>query len=142
MKKSLLSSNFAPRIMRRAPPPTYSRSRGGVLTGKKQILAAALAAAGLVVSACGTTGGESAPPPGGASKGCNLEFAFMGPLTGDYANLGINAVNGAKLALDEYNKQNADCQVALKEFDSQGDPEKATPLASEIVNDQKILGLA
>ena len=112
------------------------------MTGKKHILAAALAAAGLVLSACGTTGGESAQPQAGASKACNLEFAFMGPLTGDYANLGINAVNGAKLALDEYNKQNADCQVALKEFDSQGDPEKATPLASEIVNDQKILGLA
>jgi branched-chain amino acid transport system substrate-binding protein len=95
-----------------------------------------------VLSACGTTGGESAQPEAGASKACNLEFAFMGPLTGDYANLGINAVNGAKLALDEYNKQNADCKVALKEFDSQGDPEKATPLASEIVNDQKILGLA
>jgi branched-chain amino acid transport system substrate-binding protein len=111
------------------------------LTNKKPIWAAALAAAGLVLSACGTTGGESAQPEAGASKACNLEFAFMGPLTGDYANLGINAVNGAKLALDEYNKQNADCQVVLREFDSQGDPEKATPLASEIVNDQKILGL-
>jgi branched-chain amino acid transport system substrate-binding protein len=111
------------------------------LTSKKPIWAAALAAAGLVLSACGTTGGESAQPEAGASKACNLEFAFMGPLTGDYANLGINAVNGAKLALDEYNKQNADCKVVLREFDSQGDPEKATPLASQIVNDQKILGL-
>jgi branched-chain amino acid transport system substrate-binding protein len=111
------------------------------LTSNKPIWAAALAAAGLVLSACGTTGGESAQPEAGASKACNLEFAFMGPLTGDYANLGINAVNGAKLALDEYNKQNADCKVVLREFDSQGDPEKATPLASQIVNDQKILGL-
>ena len=111
------------------------------MTSKKPIWAAALAAAGLVLSACGTTGGESAQPEAGASKACNLEFAFMGPLTGDYANLGINAVNGAKLALDEYNKQNADCKVVLREFDSQGDPEKATPLASQIVNDQKILGL-
>ena len=112
------------------------------MTSKKPIWAAALAAAGLVLSACGTTGGgESAQPEAGASKACNLEFAFMGPLTGDYANLGINAVNGAKLALDEYNKQNADCQVVLREFDSQGDPEKATPLASEMVNDQKIVGL-
>jgi branched-chain amino acid transport system substrate-binding protein len=111
------------------------------LTTKKPMWAAALAAAGLVLSACGTTGGESAQPEAGTSKACNLEFAFMGPLTGDYANLGINAVNGAKLALDEYNKQNADCKVVLREFDSQGDPEKATPLASEIVNDQKILGL-
>ncbi|HWH98953.1 MAG TPA: hypothetical protein VNT27_01375, partial [Propionibacteriaceae bacterium] len=65
------------------------------MTSKKPIWAAALAAAGLVLSACGTTGGgESAQPEAGASKACNLEFAFMGPLTGDYANLGINAVNG------------------------------------------------
>ena len=45
------------------------------------------------------------------------------------------------LQLDEYNKQNPDCKVVLKEFDSQGDPEKATPIASQIVNDQKILGV-
>jgi branched-chain amino acid transport system substrate-binding protein len=108
---------------------------------KLVIAGATLLAASMVMSACGTTGGGEAQPEAGASKACNLEFAFIGPLTGDAANLGINAVNGSKLALDEYNKQNADCQAVLREFDSQGDPEKATPIASQIVNDQKILGV-
>ncbi len=51
-------------------------------------------------------------------------------------------VGGIKLALDEYNKaKHADCKVGLKVFDSQGDPEKATPLATQIVGDDSIVGL-
>jgi branched-chain amino acid transport system substrate-binding protein len=112
------------------------------LTSKKPIWAAALAAAGLVLSACGTTGGgESAQPEAGASKACDLQFGFIGPLTGGAANLGLNAIWGVRLAVDDYNKQNPDCKVVLKEFDSQGDPEKATPIASQVVNDQNILGV-
>ena len=101
----------------------------------------ALASAALVLSACGTTGGEPTAPAAEGSQVCDLQIAFIGPQTGDYANLGLNIVRGAQLALDKYNKANADCQVKLTEFDSQGDPEKATPIASQVVNDAKIIGV-
>ncbi len=102
---------------------------------------AVAAAAALVLSACGTT--EDAAENGGddAAAACDLKIAYMGPLTGDYANLGLNMVGGVKLALEEYNADNPDCKVTLQEFDSQGDPEKATPLATSIVQDAKIIGL-
>jgi branched-chain amino acid transport system substrate-binding protein len=50
-------------------------------------------------------------------------------------------VGGIKLALDDYNKKNPDCTIGLKVFDSQGDPDKATPLATEIVGDDSFVGL-
>ena len=54
---------------------------------------------------------------------------------------GLNESRGADLALDKYNKENADCQVKFTKFDSQGDPEKATPLATQIVNNAKVVGV-
>lgn len=104
-------------------------------------LGAIATAAALVLSACGST--EDTPAATGDDTAvCDLKIAYMGPLTGDYANLGLNMVGGIKLALEEYNEANADCPVTLQEFDSQGDPTLATPLATEIVQDDKIVGLA
>jgi branched-chain amino acid transport system substrate-binding protein len=108
-------------------------------------VAAAAAAAGLTLAACGTTDdsdsdtGDTASGDGGAS--CDVKLAFLGPTTGDYANLGLNIVNGAKLAMEEFAAENPDCKVELEEFDSQGDPEKATPLADQIVNDDAFVGV-
>lgn len=101
--------------------------------------AAAVLAAGLALSACGTT--EDTQNAGEGGEACDLKIAYLGPLTGDYANLGINIVNGAKLALEEYNADHEDCKVTLQQFDSQGDPEKATPLATQIINDEKVIGV-
>jgi len=50
-------------------------------------------------------------------------------------------VNGIKLALQEHNDKNADCKVELKTFDSQGSPDKAPALATQIINDDSIFGL-
>ena len=105
-------------------------------------LAAVAAVSALALSACGTTKDSSSTGGDSSAKAaCDLEIGYMGPLTGDYANLGLNMVGGVKLALDEYNKAHSDCKVTLKEFDSQGDPEKATPLATSIVQDAKLIGL-
>jgi branched-chain amino acid transport system substrate-binding protein len=104
---------------------------------------AAVAAAGLALTACGTT--SSSSNTAGSSSGSNctagLKLAFLGATTGDYGALGLNMVGGIKLALDEYNKQHTDCTVGFKEYDSQGDPDKATPLATQIVGDDSIVGL-
>lgn len=105
----------------------------------KKSLRAAFALAGvaaLTLSACGSSSS------GGSASGCgNYNIAFLGALTGDAGALGVNMVDGVKLALKEYNDAHSDCTVGLKEFDSQGDPAKATPLATEIVKDDSIVGL-
>jgi len=104
---------------------------------------AALAAAGLALTACGTTDSSSSTASDSGNSDCTAgqKIAFLGATTGPYGALGLNMVGGIKLALDEYNKKHTDCTVALREFDSQGDPTKATPLATKIVGDSSIVGL-
>ncbi len=116
-----------------------------IRTPRSWRLAAAALAAGLALSACGTTddnktsSGDSTGDASSCTKGQQL--AFLGATTGDAGALGLNMVGGIKLALDEYNKEHADCTVDLKVFDSQGDGTKATPLATQIVGDSTIVGL-
>ncbi|RZU77117.1 branched-chain amino acid transport system substrate-binding protein [Micromonospora kangleipakensis] len=89
-------------------------------------------------AACKADSGNEA---GGGKAACDLKIGFFGPLTGDAAGLGIHMRNGAKLAIDQYNKDNADCKVNLAEYDSQGDPAKAAPLAQQAVSDSKVVGI-
>ena len=100
---------------------------------------AVLAAAGLALTACGSSNSSSTAGSGGSCGHYNL--AFLGATTGDAGALGQNMVGGIKLALSEYNKAHSDCTVGLKVSDSQGDPAKATPLATKIVQDSSIIGL-
>jgi branched-chain amino acid transport system substrate-binding protein len=108
----------------------------------KQSLARAIggvAMAGLLVgsAACAKNNNDDAA----SSSKCGNKIAFFGALTGGNAQLGINIRDGAKLAVDQYNKANADCTVALVEKDSAGDPAQASGLATSVVQDTKILGV-
>ena len=111
---------------------------------KTSRLLALVAASGLALSACGSTTDKT---PSGGSGGsdksayCGKNLAFMGALTGDAGALGQNMVGGIELALKEWNDKNADCQITLKKFDSQGSPDTAPGLATQIVNDDSIFGL-
>ncbi|WP_308784574.1 hypothetical protein [Phytohabitans houttuyneae] len=86
-----------------------------------------IAIAALVFGGAACQAGEDDGEDGGGNAACGQKIAFFGPLTGDAAGLGIHIRNGAKLAIDQYNKENADCTAELAEFDSQGDPAKALP---------------
>ncbi len=110
----------------------------------KRIVRAAALMLGLtlVVAACGsdkksdttdTTGGGAAPK--------EYSLAFVGPLTGDAANLGIYIRDGAKVAVDEFNKANPGIKITLKEFDTQGDPAQAPTVLDKYINDDSILGI-
>lgn len=116
-----------------------------IRSSKRWKALAVTAVAGLALSACGTTddGGSdsSSGSDSSASPLCGKSLAFLGALTGDAGALGQNMVGGIQLALDEYNKDNADCKVELKTFDSQGSPDTAPGLATQIVNDEDIFGL-
>jgi branched-chain amino acid transport system substrate-binding protein len=109
-------------------------------------IVALLAVLVLVLAACGddddnTASGGSGGGNGGGSKQ-TVTLGFVGALTGDAANLGINIRNGAKTAIDEYNKSaDAKYNIVLKEFDTAGDPAQATTVKDQFINDEKVIGL-
>ena len=104
---------------------------------------AVAAVAGLVLSACGTTedsGSDSGNGSGDSGAACDLKLAFFGPETGPAAGLGKPIIQGAKLAVDQYN-EDADCEVKLVNYDSQGSPDEAPSLATEVAGDESIIGV-
>jgi branched-chain amino acid transport system substrate-binding protein len=86
---------------------------------------------------------KAADPAGDGKATCapGTTIAFAGALTGPNAALGINIIDGVKLALDQHNKANPGCKIELKQFDTEGDPQKATQVIPQIVNDKSIIGL-
>lgn len=107
-------------------------------------LALALTAT-LVMTACGdddedtattdTTAGDS----GGEKK--KIGLAFVGPLTGDYANLGINTRNGMRVAIEEANEASEKYEYVLKEYDTQGDPAQAPTQADKYIPDEEVIAI-
>lgn len=83
-----------------------------------------------------------ADPAGDGKATCApVSIAMAGALNGPDAALGINIKNGVQLALDKHNAANPGCQIELKTFDTEGDPQKATAIAPQIVDDASIVGL-
>lgn len=82
-----------------------------------------------------------APIPTGVTCAAGTKLGFLGALSGDNGALGTNMVNGAQVAIDEWNAANPDCQLSIATQDSQGDPAQATPLADTIIGDASIVGL-
>ena len=87
-------------------------------------------------------GAIPADPAGDGKATCEpVKIAMAGALNGPDAALGINIKNGVQLALDKHNAANPGCQIELRTFDTEGDPQKATAIAPQIVDDQSIVGL-
>ena len=82
-------------------------------------------------------------PAGNGKATCpaGTAIAMAGPLTGSNAALGINIIDGAQLAISQFNMANPGCQITIKQFDTEGDPQKATQVAPQIVGDATIIGL-
>jgi branched-chain amino acid transport system substrate-binding protein len=94
-----------------------------------------------LLSACGKDSTTKQPTTGAQQSGeKTYAIAFVGPLTGDNANLGVNIRNGAKVAVQEADKVGG-AKIELREFDTQGDPAQATTLKERFVNDPSILGV-
>ncbi|MDT5094538.1 MAG: branched-chain amino acid transport system substrate-binding protein [Mycobacterium sp.] len=88
------------------------------------------------------TGATAADPAGDGKATCQpVALAMAGALTGPDSALGINIINGVKLAVDKHNSANPGCQVQLKSFDTEGLPDKASGIAPQIVSDPSIVGL-
>ncbi|WGX94613.1 branched-chain amino acid ABC transporter substrate-binding protein [Nocardioides sp. L-11A] len=103
---------------------------------------AAALALGLSLTACGTTDDKDSGSSGGGGgdAACDLKLAFFGPETGPAAGLGKPIIQGAQLAVDQYN-EDADCEVELVKYDSQGSPDEAPSLATEVAGDESIIGV-
>ena len=87
-------------------------------------------------------GAVAADPAGDGKATCEpVAIAMAGALNGPDAALGINIKNGVQLAIDMHNAANPGCQIELKTFDTEGDPQKATAIAPQIVDDAAIIGL-
>lgn len=106
-------------------------------------LLALLAASALLLGACG--GNDDTDTPTATETGDDkkdlkpAKLAFVGPLTGDAASLGINIRNGIKVAMEEAKKDGLD--IELVEFDTQGDPAQAPTVKDKYINDEEIIGV-
>lgn len=101
---------------------------------KKIALLAMLMAVALVATAC--------PADEGVTTGDKpqVKIAFMGPLTGSVANLGIPARNGAQLAIDQANAGgDLDVEIVFEDHDTEGDPAKATTLKDQVIPDEDVI---
>lgn len=102
---------------------------------------ALFAVAALALGGCGDDDDDNAGGTGGGGQKKTVKIAFVGPLTGDAANLGINIRNGAKVAVEEAKEDGGDITVELVEFDTQGDPAQATTVKDRYINDPTIIGI-
>ncbi|MEY2398160.1 MAG: branched-chain amino acid transport system substrate-binding protein [Actinomycetota bacterium] len=102
---------------------------------------AVVLALSLVAAACGKDNKKDNASGGNNSSAKSYSIAFVGPKTGDSANLGINILDGAKLAVQQFNAKNKDIKITLKEFDTQGLPEQAPGQLAQYKDDASILGL-
>lgn len=100
-------------------------------------LGAVVLTLGLSMTACGTTEDSDG---GSDAAACDLKLAFFGPETGPAAGLGKPIIQGAQLAVNQYN-EDADCDVKLEIRDSQGSPDEAPSLATEVAGDETIIGV-
>ncbi|MGY4654446.1 branched-chain amino acid ABC transporter substrate-binding protein [Mycobacterium sp. URHB0021] len=88
------------------------------------------------------TGAAPADPAGDGKANCPpVSIAVATSVSGPEAALGANVKNGVQLAVDKHNAANPGCQVQLKSFDTENDPQKATEVAPQIVDDASILGV-
>ncbi|GDY31098.1 branched chain amino acid ABC transporter substrate-binding protein [Gandjariella thermophila] len=85
---------------------------------------------------------NAASPAGSGNATCSgVTIAYAGAETGPNAQLGINILNGVQLAINEHNQANKNCQVALKKFDTEGDPGKAPGVVTQLVSESDIIGV-
>ncbi len=86
--------------------------------------------------------GNAAKAAGAGGATCSgVSIGMAGALTGANAALGLNILYGANVAIEEHNAANPNCQVEIKQFDTEGDPQKATQVAPQIVGDANVIGL-
>jgi len=105
----------------------------------------------LALTACSkssSSGGGAAPQPPKCGSGAGvgkpdngtIKIGFQGPLSGDNQQLGINARDGMKVAIDEANKNNAlTYKLELVESDDMGSPDQGPTAAQKLIDDPGVV---
>ena len=102
---------------------------------------AGLGALALALTVTATACGSTEDTGNAAGGDCEGKIGIMGALSGANASIVLPSVDGAKLALEQWSAENEDCNIELVEFDTEGDPAKATPVATKMATDDTFLGV-
>src|SRR6187551_1159386 len=103
---------FPPQGCRGGQP--HETDGGSMIRSSKTWQAVALTAvAGLALSACGTTDTDDGDASG---EDCNFKIGVMGALSGANASIVLPSVDGAELALKQW--ENDECEVTIEKFDT------------------------
>ena len=100
---------------------------------------ALLAVSSLLLVACGDDK-KTETSSGGGQSSSSATIGFVGALTGDNANLGINIRDGIKVAISEENAKGG-TQINLKEFDTAGDAAQASTIKDQFIGDKSVIGI-
>jgi branched-chain amino acid transport system substrate-binding protein len=100
--------------------------------------AVGFAAAMLAAAGCQDAGNSDG---NAAAADCGGKVAIFGAFTGPNAGLVIPSLNGAKMAVKQFNAANPNCKVTMQEFDTQGNADQATPIANQVAQDQSFLAV-
>ena len=108
-------------------------------------VAGVLVGLSLLAAACGDdddTGGDGGDGGDGGGEVTEATIAWVGPLTGPAANLGIYIRDGAKVALQEFEDEYGDeFDITMEEFDTQGDPAQAPTVLDEYIGNEDVIGV-
>lgn len=93
--------------------------------------------AALALTGCGKREDGGAPGYAPSEKPAIVKIGLAAPLTGSYAKIGNDMLNGAILAIEQKNALGGvqGRQVELVKRDDQGEPKQAVAVARELVNE-------
>lgn len=95
-----------------------------------------------LIAACGSSSSKSTPATGGSSSGAaggsTVTIGFQGPLSGPHSpQLGINGLNGVKLAVKQANDAKAlPYTLKIDQSDDQGDAAGGPTAAKKLIDDK------
>lgn len=81
------------------------------------------------------------PADDGKAVCSGVTLAYAGTINGGSAALGQNILYGVDLAIKQHNKANPGCQVAFKQFDTEGKPDKAPGVVTQVISEASIIGV-
>src|SRR5437667_11838391 len=76
-----------------------------------------------------------------AAAASPISIAIMGPFTGPAASVGLEQLNFAKLAVEDFKKSSGMTDISMIEFDTQLDAAKAVTAAQAIISNDAIVGV-
>jgi branched-chain amino acid transport system substrate-binding protein len=93
---------------------------------------------GLALAGCSKSGNSGSS---GDTAKCGGKIAIFGAFSGGDSGLVLPSRDGARLAVKKFNAANPNCKVTMEEYDTEGDPTKAAPVATKLAADQSFLGV-